>query len=212
VLVGIALVWNALWGGAIWYLFMEAEDPSPIRWVMLIFAAFGPLLLVGAVRGLYNGIRFPRSTLLLDTVPQPVGRRFNARVQMPSIPDGDVWSELLCAMKRTPRSQGEPLWKEERQIPRASIQQTPDGWNIPIAFDIPPDAKETAGRGQPGEISWTLTVAAGKDRRSPVTRASFPIPVSGGRVEEPDEFEVELAKMPEDVQRRIRDELGQKKL
>ena len=212
VLLGIALVWNALWGGAIWYLFFEAEDPSPIRWVMLPFAAFGPLLLVGAVRGLYNGIRYQRSTLLLDTVPQPAGRRFIARVQMPSLPDGDVWSELLCAMRRTQRSHGETLWKKEQQIPRASIQQTADAWNIPIDFELPADAKETADLGQPGEISWTLTITLGKDRHSPVTQASFPIPVFGGRAEEVDEFEAALAAMPEDVQRRIRDELALKKL
>lgn len=212
VLLGVALVWNALWGGAVWYLFFEAEAPSPIRWVMLPFAAFGPLLLVGALRGLSNGIRHPRSTLLINTVPQRVGQRFAARVQMPSLPEGDVWSELLCALRRTQRGQGEPLWKAEQQIPRASIQQTPDGWSIPIAFDLPPDAKETAGLGQPGEISWTLTVGVGRDRHSPVTRASFPIPVFGGRIEEADEFEAALAAMPEDVQRRIRDELAQKKV
>lgn len=210
-LLGIALVWNALWGGAIWYLFFEAEDPSPIRWVMLIFAAFGPLLLFGALRGLYNGIRYPRSTLILNKVPQPVGQRFTARVLMPSLPDGEVWSELLCALRRTQRSQGEPLWKKEQQIPRASIQQTPDGWNIPIAFDLPSDARETADLGQPGEISWTLTIGVGRDRHSPITRASFPIVVFGGRVEQADEFETALAAMPEDVQRRIRDELAQKK-
>lgn len=211
VLLGIALVWNALWGGAIWFLFFEAEDPSPIRWVMLVFAAFGPLLLAGAVRGLYNGIRHPRSTLHLNAVPQPVGQRFIARVHMPSLPDGDVWSELQCGVRRTQRSQGEQLWKDEKAIPRASIQQTADGWNIPIDFTLPRDAKETADLGQPGEISWTLTVVVGKDRHSPVTRASFPIPVFGGRVEEAGEFEMALAAMPEDVQRRIRDELAQKK-
>ena len=115
VLLGIAMAWNALWGGAIWYMFFEAEDPSPIRWVMLPFAAFGPLLLVGAVRSLYNGIRHPRSTLHLNSVPQPVGQRFTARVQMPSLPEADIRSELLCAMRRTQRSQAEPLWKKEQQ-------------------------------------------------------------------------------------------------
>jgi hypothetical protein len=201
-----ALVWNGVCA-AIAYVAFTGEGASPIKWVLLIFAPFGLLLLWGAIRSMSAGFRWPHATLLLNLVPQPLGRTFKARVEMPAMPPGDIWTSLTCVLHRTPRSH-ETRWKEERQVPRASVNRTTNGCTFPVEFELPGDGEETSNLGQPLEIAWTLNFAIGRDKDAPRVTGSFPIPVFGGRVEKIDEFEAALEMMPEDVQKKIRADIA----
>jgi hypothetical protein len=57
-------------------------------------------------------------------------------------------------------------------------------------------------------VLWTLDVILAGDANHALVGARFPIPIFGGRVQPVDDFEAALARLPEDLRRKIEADLG----
>ena len=206
-LLGFAVVWNAfVWSCALFVL--KGDEPAPVRWVIWTFAALGVLLLWGGLRGSFIGMRFGTTTLHVSDVPQRLGRRFRAELRARRIPDGTIWTSVACVLRRTRRPHFDTVWTEEREVPRASVQELPDGWRIPIEFDLPATADESRNLGELDEVSWKVTVSIGADKGTPTIRGEYPIPVFGGAAKEVSEFDVLLAELPDELREKIEKDLA----
>ena len=205
---GVALlVFAAMWNGVaipIAWIVSRQGGPWFAKVIIYAFVLLGVLMIWGAIRKTIIGIRHGRSTLVLADVPQRLGRKFSARVEMTKLPGGGISSTLRCEKRQSAKGGPQVLWKEEREVLPASVHRGPMGVVIPVEFALPADGLESENLGEIGEVSWHLMVDVGN-----TTSASFPIPVFGGRQEPKDEFEVALDEYPdEEVRRKIREELA----
>jgi hypothetical protein len=192
----------------LWRFLVAGREGGLARWFVYGFAAIGLLLVWGTVRTAFHAARFGVSTLHLNEVPQPLGRRFTARLETSRVPAGPVTARLTCGQRLTRGGHEKVVWRESREIPRAAMHATSTGAMIPIEFVLPPDGLETANIGEAGEVLWTLDVILAGDANHALVGARFPIPIFGGRVEPVDDFEAALARLPEDLRRKIEADLG----
>lgn len=199
-LLAFAVAWVAVITPAAYFVF-TGEQPQFLKWILGLFAILGALLLFGAVRSVITGIRYPRSALVLNSVPQRLGQKFRAQWEAARIPPGDILTFMTCT--RGTNKQQRTIWREEREVPRSSIHQTASGWVAPVEFDLPPRGEETAELDTPNQIAWHVGVAVRRDNVATIS-ASFLIPVFGGKQAEPTgEFEALLAELPDDIRRKI---------
>jgi hypothetical protein len=206
-LLGFAIAWNAI-ALTIAYFVRGSDAPAPARWIVYAFAILGFFLLWGGLRSLFLGFRYSRSALVLNSVPQNVGKKLSARFEAPKIPDGAINTFVRCHLRRTTRPAREVLWSEEREVSRGAVHQSPNGFIIPIEFTLPPDARETENLGAPDEVTWRVGVAIG-DKDAPKMSADFLIPVFGGRRQPADDFEELLGKIEDpEVRRKIREDIA----
>lgn len=200
------LVMAAVWNAFTLMLHLLAGVP---RWAVLAWGALGALLAVGALRQLFYAARHGVSELHLASVPQRLGRRFDARLVLRRRPEHPVHLSLTCARTLRGRA-GAPLWSAASVVPQASAHESPEGWTVPVSFDMPESGEETLDAGTAPGVAWCLDVAIGQSKDAPEARASFLIPVFGepaARIDgrpSGDEFEELLAEWPEEIQRKIR--------
>lgn len=165
--VGLRLIWivAAFWNfftGPIVFRFLREGRANP--WMLLLPLA-GVLLLVQAVRATLRFRRYGVSRLDLSTVPGVIGKSLEGVLRVPARlrpPDG-FRAVLTCTRMRTSGDSSTPtiLWQEERSIPgEAGGTAAAPETRIPIAFDLPPDARPYDTRNLQEKVVWGLRVSA----------------------------------------------------
>jgi hypothetical protein len=176
---GFALVWNVI---AIPLTLVFVPDAmrggEPLGWLTLLFPIAGAGMIIAAIRLTIRGLRFRESTLVLDTLPVPIGGRLRGHVEV-SHPLTSVSKVMirLTALSRT-RSGSKTfesiVCDEKRELPLAQIRRNDEGSIVPVEISVPASApaSDTTNAIQ---IYWRLTVDAelpGVDYK-----ATFDVPV-----------------------------------
>jgi hypothetical protein len=158
-----AILWNAIASPSLVFLPAELAKGNYAILLALVFPLVGAGLLAAAVRATLRAMRFRRSTLVLDTVPAPLGGELRGRVEVDYAPLADAASVVVRLSAVNRRSTGKSttetiVWQEEYELPRGSLLRTMNGVAIPIEIDIPHDAPQS--RPEMPQMLWRLTIDA----------------------------------------------------
>jgi hypothetical protein len=156
---GFALLWNAIAAPVLVFLPEEVQKGNQLAWIGLLFPLVGVGLLMVAVRATLRLVRFRNSTLVLDTLPAPIGGTLRGTVEVPH-PLTNVTAVMLrlnaVTRVRTRNETSETAFcHDEREVDPASLRQTPEGTAIPVEMPIPDDASATDA-----DRTWQLVVDA----------------------------------------------------
>ena len=156
---GFALLWNAIAAPVLLFLPRELEKGNRLAWTMLLFPLVGLALLLFAMRATLRVLRFRNSTLVLDTLPAPIGGTLRGTVEVPhSLGNASAVTLRLNAITRV-RTRNETeettFCHDEREVDPASLRQTAEGTAIPVEMPIPDD-----GSPSDADTTWQLVVDA----------------------------------------------------
>lgn len=183
---GFALVWNAIAAPVVVFLPDLIRRGNPVAWLGYLFPLVGAVLLIAAIRLTLRALRFPDSTLVLDTMPAPIGGRLRGHVEV-AHPLSSVSRVIIrltaLSRRRSGRSTHDTIVSDEkRDVQLAQLRRTDDGTIIPIEINVPADAPPSDTESAEVKIYWRLTVEAevpGVDYSAmfdvPVARDAFAI-------------------------------------
>ena len=162
-----AILWNAIAIPApflAWSAITEEGEKGAL--LVFLFPFVGLFLIVWAVREVIRHRKFGVSVLELESTPGVIGRGIRGDVYLnaPIAPYEGFTAKLVCVRRVTTgsgknRSTSERIqWQEESQIldSRREFNRTV----IPIAFAIPPDARESDSSNSRDELVWRVEVTA----------------------------------------------------
>lgn len=177
---GFALAWNAISAPlALVFLPDAMRGDNDFAWLALLFPLVGVALLIAAIRLTIRGLRFRASTLVLDTLPVPVGGRLRGHVEVPHpLASASKVTIRLVALSR--RRSGNKTYDtivcdEQRELNLAQIRRNDDGSVIPVEISVPADAPPSDTTNAELKIYWRLTVAA--EMTGVDYSATFDVPV-----------------------------------
>jgi hypothetical protein len=195
VLIGIAIVWNAvcLGVGYVAYPHLRAQLAAGEYLILLVllFPLVGLGLAINAVRSTIQGRRLGRMWLELKTVPASVGQflggvlHSDAEINMK---DG-VRLTLACYKEKLTvgrNSKGRPVnqlqvtpeWSETQVLDRELLEHDRTKTALPVYFRLPRDVPGTQKRVGPVGYYWQLEVTFDKAARANLLSAvRFDVPV-----------------------------------
>jgi hypothetical protein len=185
ILWGFALLWNAMTLPTL-YLLREtiAGATNPVYYAAYLFPVAGLLLILAAARLTLRAMRFPRSTLMLDSFPAPIGGTLHGSVHVPhplaNVTAVTVRLVALAHEHRGNTTTSSIVFDQQRAVPPGIVRLAADGVVIPVEIAIPSDAPPTSITGVPRQIFWRLSVDAelpGIDYK-----ATFDVPVFHDRL------------------------------
>jgi hypothetical protein len=161
---GFTLLWNAIASPVLLFLPAEIRKGNVLAWAGLLFPLVGAVLIVNAVRLTIRVLRFRASTLLLDTVPVPIGGTLRGTVEVPH-PLTSVTAVMIRLVALERRESGRSTTDtiachEERELDPSLLRRTADGVVIPIEIAVPADAPPTESTDGPRQVFWRLNVDA----------------------------------------------------
>lgn len=163
ILWGFALLWNAISSPVLIFIPQEIAKGNHIAYIGFLFPLVGLGLIVAAMRLTLRALRFRPSTLILDTVPAPIGGVLRGNVEVPhAFSNVSAILVRLIAMSRERNGKSTVdriITQEERELEPSVIRQRPDGVVIPIEIAVPADGEPTNGEGG-RQIYWRLSVDA----------------------------------------------------
>lgn len=178
-LIVFALLWNGVtWPMAGYILHAEfvAKAGAP-QWgalFTLVFPLAGLALGWFAVKRLLHRRKYGTTTLQMDAMPARLGRRFEARVQTNidagDAPDKGFHVRLTCYhryVRYTTDSDGDRKkkvikdrkWGVEKHV-RGRAYGTHNTLEVPVAFDLPPDAPPSTPEKSEERMMWEVDVDA----------------------------------------------------
>ena len=162
---GFALLWTAISSPAALVFIPDAiRDGNPVVFVALLFPLVGLLMLINAARLTLRALRFRRSTLILDTMPAPIGGTLRGRVEVEhSLTSATEVMIRLIALERQRSGKSTVdtiVAHEERELAPGMLQRTASGTVIPIEIAVPLDAPATDATEEERKVYWRLTVDA----------------------------------------------------
>ena len=183
----IVLLNLVLWPGAVWAtgeVLADADQWKGILVLLWTFPLLVGILLVGALRRTWRRVRFGTSVFELDTLPGEVGGylagRLRTRIRSEHAPEDGFTLHLTC-YRRVETRDGNGSRSVDHQIKyrdEQRIRGVPDPetgtLQVPVVFEIPPDAPTTTGGGSISHV-WFLDVRAKVPGVDYVTR--IPVPV-----------------------------------
>ncbi|HYI10833.1 MAG TPA: hypothetical protein VEK57_17365 [Thermoanaerobaculia bacterium] len=160
-----AILWNSIAAPSLLFVPHELEKGNIAILLALLFPLVGLFLLTAALRATLRALRFRRSTLVLDTLPAPLGGALRGRVEVPYPALRDASPIVVRLTQTVTTKSGKSTttsvqWQEEVEVPPSSISQSPDGVTIPVDIDIPGDASPTDESDSGNKREWRLTVDA----------------------------------------------------
>ncbi|MFL6245753.1 MAG: hypothetical protein ACJ74H_06990 [Thermoanaerobaculia bacterium] len=183
---GFALLWNAIAAPVAVFVPDAIRRGHHIAWLGFLFPIAGALLLIAAIRLTLRALRFPESTLVLDTMPAPIGGRLRGHVEV-AHPLTAVTRVIIRLTALSRRRSGRDtddtiVCDEKRELQLAQLRRTDDGTIIPVEINIPESAPPSQTSDAEVQIYWRLTVDAevpGVDYSAtfdvPVARDAFAI-------------------------------------
>lgn len=176
---GFALLWNAIASPALIIIPDAVRKGNQWAWIGLLFPLVGVALLINAARLTLRALRFRESTLILDTMPVPIGGTLRGTVEVPHALTSvsGVMIRLTALEQRQSGSSTESTiaCHEERELEPGLLRHTADSTIIPIEIAVPADAPATDTTDAQRKVFWRLNVDAevpGIDYS-----ASFDVPV-----------------------------------
>ena len=164
VLWGFALLWNAIAVPVSFFLPAAIRRGNYLAALGFLFPVAGALLLVAAIRLTLRALRFPHSTLVLDTVPAPIGGRLRGHVEVahPLESVSRIHLRLIAlSRRRSGRTTHDTIVADEqREVHLAQLRRTDDGTIIPVEIHVPADAPPTDTGNAEVKIYWRLNVDA----------------------------------------------------
>ncbi len=159
-----ALFWNAIAAPIPMFFSDELQKGNRFVWIGLVFPLAGIGILIAAMRATLRSLRFRESTLVLETLPAPLGGVLRGTVEVPHALDGAsaVMVRLMAVeWRRSGKSKTEVvIAQEEREIDPATLRRTGDGAVIPIEISVPADAPPTESPDRNHARTWRLVVDA----------------------------------------------------
>jgi hypothetical protein len=172
-------MWSGIFFAALWNLISIPVAIAVVRQALpkgnhlallaLLFPLVGIGLAVAAVRRTLQYRRFGVSSLALERVPVPVGRRLvgTVRASVDTTP-ADGFHVALSCINRTRSGTGDDettseriQWQEEQCVRGTAVRDyRGPGATIPIDFAIPADARGTDESNPRNVIVWRLSVSA----------------------------------------------------
>jgi hypothetical protein len=180
------VLWNIVSGPVLVFIPPELGR-QPIAAIGLVFPIAGAGLLGWAVIATLRWRRFGEIWLETTSTAASVGTTWTATLRAP-LPDPaadgyTVTLKLSCLRRTVSRNNDDSnvqeriLWREEAEIPAASIASGPEGASIPIRFAIPADALATTAVGKGEGVLWVLTAEAALPGVN--LKEDFDVPVHG---------------------------------
>lgn len=176
---GFALLWTAIASPALLFVPDAIRKGHLLAWFGLLFPLVGIVLLANATRLTLRALRFRESTLVLDTVPVPIGGTLRGNLEVPhALTSVSGVMIRLVGMER--RQSGRDttsriVCHEERELEAGLVRHTADGTIIPIEIAVPADVPATDPTNEQLQMLWRLNVDAevpGIDYR-----ATFDVPI-----------------------------------
>lgn len=158
-----ALFWNAIATPiALMFVPDAIRNANPLGWLALLFPLAGIVMLINAVRLTLRWLRFRQSTLILDTMPVPIGGTLRGSVDVPHplTSTSGVMIRLIAMAQRKSGSSTESTiaCHEERELDPGLLRQTASGTIIPIEITVPSDAPATDTTDAQNNVFWRLNV------------------------------------------------------
>ena len=165
-----ATLWNLISGPSA-YLGVRAAlyEGKPAAFMALLFPLAGMWLLARAIKATLRYRKYGISRLELSTIPGVIGHGLAGRVRasLDLQPAEGFQVTLTCVRRVTTRSgknsstSESTLWQEERRV---RGEQNRDyagmGTNIPVSFELPPDAVASDPDNPNNRVLWRLEVSA----------------------------------------------------
>lgn len=155
-----------LFVGSCGFAWVFLKDGGADNLPVLLFPTFVAALVGAALYGRRHQEKFGTPILELESVPVVPGGMLAGYVRSTADlapPEGFV-IRLRCLHKRetgsgkNKRTDTTTLWEQEMTLPAAA--ERPDGLALPVAFALPPDARETDERNSANKVVWELSVKA----------------------------------------------------
>ncbi len=189
----IVLLNLVLWPGAVWATGEILADDEQWKGILVLLWSFPLLvgvLLVGAIRRTWRRVRFGTSVFELDTLPGKVGGylagRLRTRIRSEHAPEDGFAVHLTCYRRVVTRdgsgsrsTDHQIQYRDEQRIRGVPDSETGD-LQVPVVFEIPPDAPSTTGGGSISHV-WFLEVRAkvpGVDYDTKIPVPVFEVPES----------------------------------
>ncbi|HEY3839239.1 MAG TPA: hypothetical protein VGL72_21845 [Bryobacteraceae bacterium] len=165
-----AIGWNGI-SWSIGYMMWTHPDPHRPIWAGLmigLFCAIGVGVAGIAVIQALRYARFGKTSLALQSVPAPLGRKLKGTidVHMPSpLPHG-INVSFACVNRVTTgsgnnRSTSDHIrWQEKKTLGPEQIMTGQNGSTIPVDFDVPRDMQPTDHSHPDNQILWLLRAEA----------------------------------------------------
>lgn len=161
---GFALFWNAIASPALLFVPDAVRKGHWLAWFGLLFPLVGIVLLINAARLTLRALRFRDSTLVLDTVPVPIGGTLRGSVEVPHALTSvsGVMIRLVGMDRRTSGSDtvSSIVCHQERELEPGLLRHTADGTIIPIEIAVPADVPATDTTDDQRNVFWRLNVDA----------------------------------------------------
>lgn len=169
-LVVFTLLWNIIgWGIAAFGIASE-WDSGDVPWFLLVFPAFGIVLMVVALCTWIRKRKFGFSTLRFRTLPAYLGERLQATVQtgvsVLNDPAKEFVVRLICARRTTVLNAGsdervteKKLWSDEQKV-FGEVSSIRPVFQVLVDFHIPDDLSPTELFPEDDRTLWRLEVAA----------------------------------------------------
>lgn len=181
---GFAFAWLLVSSPMVLFIPKEVRTGNPLALVGLIFPIVGIGLLIAALRLTLRWMRFRESTLVLDTIPVPIGGTLRGTVEVPHpLTSVSAIAIRLIAMERRrgrKSTQDTIVCHEERELEPSLLRRNADGVVIPIEIAVPHDAPPSDTANSAHQVFWRLNVDAevpGIDYHAafdvPVARTAF---------------------------------------
>ncbi|MEN8176271.1 MAG: DUF3592 domain-containing protein [Pseudomonadota bacterium] len=189
----VAVFWNLISLPLVilgWDQIMDRDDPMAL--LALLFPLVGALLILWAVRLLWQWWRYGRITLRLGTFPGSLGGRLEGMLHIPArLPPGSLLEATLsCVHQRTTgsgkhRSTRESfLWQDDQRL-RLARHHVMGETRIPLTFPLPAEQPPSDDSDAGNRILWRLQIRAEVPGVDLDTAMEVPVFHTGRRPPEP---------------------------
>jgi len=161
---GFAFLWNVIAAPILVLLPAELDKGNQLAWLGVVFPIAGAILVLGAILTTLRSLRFRRSTLVLDSVPVPIGGMLRGTVESPHMLDNatSVMTRLVAVeIRRSGKSTIETTTThDEREVDPALIRRSGNGAVIPVEIAVPADVDPTEVEQHARKLLWRVVVDA----------------------------------------------------
>lgn len=163
-----AFFWNALSAPAVPEAARRLERGFEAEILaLLLFPAIGVAMLVWAVRATLRWRRYGTAHFVPDAVPAPVGGRLSGTIVAADRLRPETVELTLSCVLQTVRGSGKSrsvqesiLFREDRRLDRFDMSVGGGETRIPVAFDLPRDARPTDPEESASRVLWRLAARA----------------------------------------------------
>jgi hypothetical protein len=184
-LIIFTILWNIIGWGIAAFALLSEWGSDDIPWFVLIFPAFGIILIFVTVRTWIRRKKFGISILHLTTLPAWLGDVFRGKIEtgvsVKNQSEKEFKVQLICAKRSSYRDREgkqrvseEKLWSEE-QIVFGSISNTGKTYDVIVNFVIPDDQPPTELYPEDDRTYWRLDISS--KEKGVDYAAQFEIPV-----------------------------------